>query len=403
VRAAASFALLLVVAAFTGAVPVAAQAADAPDYPIPGGQFFTEALPGRTDGSGFAVFDGHAADLWTAFEGAGGVDVLGYPTSRRFEWDGQVAQAFANGILRFDPATGQTQTFQLGDLPNRKLPAYAVVPDQPPLASGDADPTPWSGWWWPAFDGVGPTLFAPGGPLDKYDQYVQATGAGDPSTRDWERQHLYFPGTPWAGHCNGFAAAALLEPEPTAPVTVLGITFAVADLKGLLVDYHFGDAAEWSYGQDSDLDPADLQRMLLTWMGQKGHGFVLTYDLGGGEVWSYPVYRFDSQWRADPAVVGLWHVTTTLWMADMDVSASFIGTQAYPSQTGKVLTYDLTGDPRQPDAGGSWTGASTSGRFAHPARIWYPKAEVRNPVGNLTSPGLDRQTLANILAGKTGA
>ena len=48
-------------------------------------------------------------------------------------------------------------------------------------------------------------------------------------------------------HCNGFAAAALLEPEPTEQREILGITFSVADLKGLLVDYHFGDAAAWSF------------------------------------------------------------------------------------------------------------------------------------------------------------
>ena len=33
---------------------------------------------------------------------------------------------------------------------------------------------------------------------------------------DWERQEIRFAGLSWAGHCNGWAAAALLEPEPTA-------------------------------------------------------------------------------------------------------------------------------------------------------------------------------------------
>jgi Transglutaminase elicitor len=267
-------------------------------------------------------------------------------------------------------------------------------------AAGEAQTQPWSGWWWPAGNS-GPTLFAPGGPLDKYDQYVAATSGDNPGTRSWERDELFVPGVAWAGHCNGFAAAALLEPEPTEPVSMLGMTFSVADLKGLLVDYHFGDAAAWSFGADSDLNPADFHRMLLTWLGAGGQGFVLTYDMGQGEVWSYPLYRFESHWTADPKQEGTWDVTTTVWMADMDVPANFVGTKVYPSAAGKTFEYTLQGNPLNPDDG-AWTGASRSGRFAHPGRIWYPDPTVRNTERELVSPGLDRQTIANILAGSDG-
>src|SRR4051794_33413060 len=57
----------------------AAQAVDEPDFPIPRGQFFGEAIPNRTSNVGFAVQDGHGADLWTAYQRAGGVTALGYP------------------------------------------------------------------------------------------------------------------------------------------------------------------------------------------------------------------------------------------------------------------------------------------------------------------------------------
>ena len=57
--------------------PVAATASS----DVPNGQFFTEALPDRDDGGGFAVQDGQGAKLWTAFTAAGGVDALGYPIS----------------------------------------------------------------------------------------------------------------------------------------------------------------------------------------------------------------------------------------------------------------------------------------------------------------------------------
>jgi hypothetical protein len=280
--------------------------------------------------------------------------------------------------------------------------ARAQSDDAVTSASGEAAIQPWSGWWWPAGNGAGPALFAPGGPLDKYDQYVAATSGQSPGTRAWEREELYVPGVAWAGHCNGFAAAALLEPEPTEPVNVLGMTFSVADLKGLLVDYHFGDAAAWSFGADSELNPADFHRTLLTWLGGAGQGFVLTYDMGQGEVWSYPAYKFDSHWTADANQEGVWHVTTTVWMADMDVAPNFVGTKIYPSAAGKTFEYTLQGDPMNPDDG-AWTGPSRSGRFAHPGRIWYPEPTARNTDRDLVSPGLDRQTIANILAGSDGS
>jgi hypothetical protein len=285
---------------------------------------------------------------------------------------------------------------------NARPAALAQSDDEVSSAAGEAAVQPWSGWWWPAGPGSGPTLFAPDGPLDKYDRYVAATSGESPGTRAWEREEMYVPGVAWAGHCNGFAAAALLEPEPTEPLNVLGITFSVADQKGLLVDYHFGDAAAWAFGADGDLNPADFHRMLLTWLGGAGQGFVLTYDMGKGEVWSYPAYKFESHWTADPSREGVWRVTTTVWMADMDVPANFVGTKVYPSPAGKTFEYTLQGDPTSPDDG-AWTGASRSGRFAHPGRIWYPEPTVRNTEErDLVSPGLDRQTIANILAGSDG-
>jgi hypothetical protein len=79
------------------------------------------------------------------------------------------------------------------------------------VAAATVEPAPWSGWWWTARTGSGPTLFQADGPLDKYDRFVESTGGDNPATRDRERNNVYFPNTSWAGHCNGFAAA---EPLP---------------------------------------------------------------------------------------------------------------------------------------------------------------------------------------------
>lgn len=372
------------------------------DSAIPGGQFFTEALPDRDDGGGFAVQDGHGAKLWAAFTALGGVEAIGYPISRRFDFDGNVAQAFQFGVLVWDSANNRADLHEQVELPGGKLPIEAVEPDQPPRATAETEMPAWSGWWWPASPSLAPNLFGVNSPLDKYDRYVQAVTGENPGTRDWERNELYYPGSLWAGHCNGFAAAALLEPEPTEPVEVLGITFTVADLKGLLVDYHFGDAAAWSFGEDENVSPADFHRMLLDWIQLTGKGFVLTFDMGGGEVWSYPVYRFESEWSLDANEPDLYRVKTTVWMADMDVPPTFIGIRPFPGPAGKTFEYTLRGDPRDPSVG-EWAGASQRGRFAHPGRIWYPEPLVRNPDRELVAPGLDYTTVTNILAGSDGS
>jgi hypothetical protein len=258
--------------------------------------------------------------------------------------------------------------------------------------SAELETPPWSSWWWPASAAIGPTLFAPNSPLDKYDRLVAAQTGDDPGTRAWEREMVNFPGSLWAGHCNGFAAAALLEPEPTTARDIDGVTFSVADQKALLVDYHFGDGAAWTFGDDEPLNPADLHRMLLNWLGIGGKGFVLTFDLGDGEVWSYPVYRFESMWSMDTAGDGAWLVKTTVWMADMDVPVSFAGLKP----VSRTFEYALYGDPRAPEDG-IWVGASQSGRFAHPGRIWYPDATIRGDEPALVAPGLDRGIIEAIL------
>ncbi|MBI4493847.1 MAG: hypothetical protein HY690_13730 [Chloroflexi bacterium] len=384
-------------------VPVeAALAQPAPgpgDFEIPGGAFFTQALPGRTDGAGFAVQDGHGARLWSAFLARGGVEGLGYPISRRFEWDSQVAQAFAQGILRWDSEAGDAQLLPRAALPGGKLPDYAIQPDRPPLVAAELERKPWSGWWWPAFEGRGPTLYQSNGPLDKYDRYVERATGENPLARPWERQEMRFPGSTWAGHCNGWAAASLLEPEPTEPREAFGVTFSVGDLKGLLSDYHFADAAAWTFGEGGTVDPADFHRALLDWVAGKGKGFVLTFEMADGEVWSFPVYRFETAWGPDPEVFGLWRVSTTVWVANPDVPPDFVGLKPYPGPEGKTFQYVLEGDPRDPSAG-AWTGASERGRFAHPGRIWYPQPQIRNLERQLASPNLDRTTLDNLLAGR---
>ena len=72
----------------------------AADFAIPDGWFYTQA---GGDGVGFAVRDDADARFWTAFQELGGIPVVGYPISERFQQHGFTVQAFQKLVLQWDP------------------------------------------------------------------------------------------------------------------------------------------------------------------------------------------------------------------------------------------------------------------------------------------------------------
>ena len=74
-----------------------------PDYDIAGGHFFTQTNGRKDSRSGFAVTDADSIPFWSAFQALGGVDVLGYPVTRRFELDGFTVQGFQKTVLQWHP------------------------------------------------------------------------------------------------------------------------------------------------------------------------------------------------------------------------------------------------------------------------------------------------------------
>ncbi|GIW05293.1 MAG: hypothetical protein KatS3mg060_0098 [Dehalococcoidia bacterium] len=93
--------ILLALVAATIPVPLAPPAtAQAPDYPIKNGWFFTQTAGDKP--GGYSVTD-DGAPFWTWFRQLGGVETLGYPISRRMLWEGQPAQAFQKVVLHWRP------------------------------------------------------------------------------------------------------------------------------------------------------------------------------------------------------------------------------------------------------------------------------------------------------------
>lgn len=114
VRLLTALALLCAVALSSG---TASAYASAPDYAVPQGHFYsqTNGSPRGDSGGGFSITDASGIPFWTYFQGHGGVDVLGYPVSQRFTWDGYVCQATQRAVLQWNAATGQVQLVNIFD------------------------------------------------------------------------------------------------------------------------------------------------------------------------------------------------------------------------------------------------------------------------------------------------
>lgn len=91
--------------------------ASAPDYAVPQGHFYTQTngSPRGDTAGGFTISDASGIPFWTYFQSHGGVDVLGYPVSQRFTWDGYVCQATQRAVLQWNSVTGQVQLVNIFD------------------------------------------------------------------------------------------------------------------------------------------------------------------------------------------------------------------------------------------------------------------------------------------------
>ncbi len=98
-------------------LPSIASADPGPDFSVPGGHFYTQTngTSRGAEGGGFTISDADGVPFWTFFTQNGGVDVLGYPVSRRFRWDGYVCQATQRAVLQWNPATEQVQLANIFD------------------------------------------------------------------------------------------------------------------------------------------------------------------------------------------------------------------------------------------------------------------------------------------------
>jgi competence ComEA-like helix-hairpin-helix protein len=144
-------------------------------------------------------------------------------------------------------------------------------------------------------------------PMDKFALVEHLSGNDYPNPwflPAWEILNSYNPGgDSWWGHCNGWAAAAILTNEPTESrtVTVDGqdIEFSTADIKGLLTESHYSTYSrfygERYNGEDddlTDLTPSAFQRIVTFYI--KEQGVPLVFDTTATEaVWNFPAWKVE--------------------------------------------------------------------------------------------------------------
>ena len=163
-------------------------------------------------------------------------------------------------------------------------------------------------------------------PMDKYavSQYLDGNTYPNPFLISaWEILNSYNPGgESWWGHCNGWAAAAILIHEPREPVLFeedgVELEFTTADLKGLLTESHYGVVSQF-YGERyndeeddvTDLTPKAFHQLIAFFIDELGVPMV--FDTTATEaVWNFPAYGYQMTVKdiTDPNHASLVNVNT---------------------------------------------------------------------------------------------
>jgi hypothetical protein len=273
-------------------------------------------------------------------------------------------------------------------------------------SQGRATRTPWVGYWWP---------FSEGGISEAAERYEHAFGIS--GVKNWELTH-HGQGASgfqsWWGHCNGWAAAAALLPEPRDSVNVAGTTFGVSEQKQLLSEIAMETRSDFFGTRDDTDDPTSPSfqdifpdQFFLVLTNLAGAGGPLIIDrYTGSQVWNQPVagYRIspvtaNDDLGVDPSAPDVHRVRVTiqLWWARDDVAADavtepfeFADGQSYRSRSYRAeiwldapARFDSAGNlagagnvivtrNSSTAAGGAWTNSDADLMETHPDYAWVP-------------------------------
>ena len=202
-------------------------------------------------------------------------------------------------------------------------------------------------------------------PMDKFALVQQLDGRSHGTNpwfiSAWELLNHWSPaGSSWFGHCNGWAAAAILTNEPRESETIdFGnnhkVELTVGDQKGLLSETYYSQLSSFygaRYNGDenddiNDLTPKAVIQILSTYIGQRG--VPLVFDTSANEeVWNFPAWSYEltltEQGNAAGDSTGLININTagpeelsTLWGITDSRAAAII---AYREANGPFQTIE---------------------------------------------------------------
>lgn len=304
------------------------------------------------------------------------------------------------------------------------LPKAGAVPEAKTPMSG--------GYYAESFGGTNVVVDGNRTPLQKYDA---AFNGGANKAAAWE-QSKHSSTTAWAGHCNGFSAAAIRNPtEPKETVTKNGVTFGPKDIKALMaeihmnVDYEFlggnrcedprnaivGPAGREDIevmGDCEDINPGTLHAAVTNWIGRMKHALIIDM-YAGDEIWNFPLYKYavsrqdtitESQARQYvTGNVGGKYVYNPSAVKFVYVEMRLTYIQAHKNETlnkrdlvNLDLSYVLELNGAGDIVGGEWTPASLR---EHPDFLWVA-LELLTPNGTryMGNPHLDNDQVLKLWA-----
>ena len=261
----------------------------------------------------------------------------------------------------------------------------------------------WNSSWYPNSQGGTAYRSNPSdySPMEKYDLAVNDASMN--ATR-WEKQRsLATRNIPWAGHCNGLAAASTMADSPKHSVVYNNINFTVEDVKALLIEawqdggtvvggrcnaqrIYYDTDGRMTNSSCRDLNPATFHIALANFLGLFHKPIIADID-SGYPVWNYPIvdYTVKLKQKLDIRSVNWWlfnREDTTYRYNPNAISFMYYQTEITLSIGSKfIYEYILELDASDIIVGGEWF---RNAKENHPDFIWRHTAPMaENPYLNI--------------------
>lgn len=233
-----------------------------------------------------------------------------------------------------------------------------------------AEKLPYGAYWWP-YRGL-PIL----GPLKKYDRIVASWSGIDPRSVDWESAN-HGHDVDWGGHCNGWAASALLYKEIAKPLfhAETNTTLTNSDFNGMLaesnycVNYSFyGRRYNGNQGDVLEDIAPDLFHRVLTYFIKTARKAVILDVHADASVDNHVATGYTMNVVKDALDSRLFHISVKLRMHTYDMSINQALGPA--SQYTRQYDYDLRTDAAGEIISGTW-------KSENPDFMWVANSNVR--------------------------